>query len=349
MEILYMGTAAEERIPAMFCHCALCQKALKLGGKNIRTRAQALIDNTLLVDFGCDTYEHFIREGKTLWDIQNVLLTHSHPDHLTLEVFSSRYHWQSAETTKYPTIKIYTSAGVIEKIWRVVEARGLEKEMIEKFWEFIPMEYFQAIQIDGYTVTPLPARHAVPEQAFVFLIEKDGKTIFYGNDTGYFDETIDEWLKDTNGMTETEFIKKIETTLGKVEFVSETEPYTPQETHSIGVFIAGKWYKVKFNQKICLDEKPSQRLDCAILQKYFLAPVLGIADPRTDKRIDFVGGIRGLKYLETRCKEDMAVAISMYPVSMDELISVADANDIMPPKSTWFEPKLRSGIFIHKI
>ena len=156
-------------------------------------------------------------------------------------------------------------------------------------------------------------------------------------------------LKDTNGMTETEFIKKIETTLGKVEFVSETEPYTPQETHSIGVFIAGKWYKVKFNQEICLDEKPSQRLDCAILQKYFLAPVLGIADPRTDKRIDFVGGIRGLKYLETRCKEDMAVAISMYPVSMDELISVADANDIMPPKSTWFEPKLRSGIFIHKI
>ncbi len=194
MDVLYMGTAAEERIPAMFCHCALCQRTLELGGKNIRTRAQALIDDTLLIDFGSDTYAHFIREGKTLWDIQNVLLTHSHPDHLTLEVFSSRYHWQSAETTKYPTIKIYTSAGVIEKIWRVVEARGLEKEMIEKYWEFIPMEYFQPLQIDGYTVTPLPARHALPEQAFVFLIEKGGKTVFYGNDTGYFDESIDEWL-----------------------------------------------------------------------------------------------------------------------------------------------------------
>jgi uncharacterized protein (DUF1015 family) len=77
--------------------------------------------------------------------------------------------------------------------------------------------------------------------------------------------------------------------------------------------------------------------------------VLGIKDPRTDKRIDFVGGIRGLDYLEKRCSEDMSAAISMYPVEMDELTSVADAGEIMPPKSTWFEPKLRSGIFIHKI
>ena len=131
--------------------------------------------------------------------------------------------------------------------------------------------------------------------------------------------------------------------------MSQIEPYTPKETRFIGVFIAGKWYRVKFKHEICSAEKPSERLDCAILQKHFLAPVLGIEDPRTDKRIDFVGGIRGLKYLEARCKDDMAVAISMYPVTMDELISVADAGDIMPPKSTWFEPKLRSGIFIHKI
>ena len=198
MKILYLGTAAEERIPGMFCNCELCQKSLKLGGKNIRMRAQALIDDKLLVDFGSDTYTNFIREGKTLWDIQNILLTHSHPDHLSLEVFSSRYHWQSAETAKYETINLYTSAGVIEKIWRVVEARGLEKEMIEKVWKFIPMTYFEPIVIDGYTVTPLPARHAVPEQAFVFLIEKDGKTIFYGNDTGTFGTEIDEWLTSNN-------------------------------------------------------------------------------------------------------------------------------------------------------
>ena len=136
MEILYMGTAADERIPAMFCNCELCQKSLKLGGKNIRTRAQALIDDELLVDFGCDTYDHFLKQGRTLWDIKNVLLTHSHPDHLTLEVFGPRCHWYSAQTTKHDAIYIYTSAGVIDKIWRVVEARGMEKELIEKYEQF---------------------------------------------------------------------------------------------------------------------------------------------------------------------------------------------------------------------
>jgi uncharacterized protein (DUF1015 family) len=156
-------------------------------------------------------------------------------------------------------------------------------------------------------------------------------------------------LKDMGGMTKEEFLKAIENALGKVELVSQKEPYAPKNTHSIGVFVGGEWYNVQFKKEICESAKPSERLDCAILQKYFLAPVLGIEDPRTDKRIDFVGGIRGLAYLQTRCQDDMAVAISMYPVTMEELISVADAGDIMPPKSTWFEPKLRSGILIHKI
>ena len=85
------------------------------------------------------------------------------------------------------------------------------------------------------------------------------------------------------------------------------------------------------------------------MQNELLAPVLNIQDPRTDRRIDFVGGIRGLGYLEKRCEDDMAAAISMYPVTMEELMAVADAGELMPPKSTWFEPKLRSGLFIHKI
>ena len=87
----------------------------------------------------------------------------------------------------------------------------------------------------------------------------------------------------------------------------------------------------------------------SLLQDYLLGPVLGIGDPRVDKRIDFIGGIRGLKELERRVKEDMAVAFSMYPTSIQELFAVADAGMLMPPKSTWFEPKLRSGILIHTI
>ena len=151
------------------------------------------------------------------------------------------------------------------------------------------------------------------------------------------------------GGSEEEFLKKVETALGEVSVCPQGQPYAPTQRHNIGLFVGGKWYCVKFREDICNAESPSERLDCAILQKCLLAPVLGIADPRTDKRIDFVGGIRGLSYLEKRCGEDMAAAISMYPVSMDELMTVADVGEIMPPKSTWFEPKLRSGILIHKI
>ncbi|MBQ7933571.1 MAG: DUF1015 family protein, partial [Lachnospiraceae bacterium] len=90
-------------------------------------------------------------------------------------------------------------------------------------------------------------------------------------------------------------------------------------------------------------------LDVSILQDYLLGPILGIQDPKTDKRIDFVGGIRGLQELEKRVHTDMQVAFSMHPTSMAELLAVADAERLMPPKSTWFEPKLRSGLFLHEI
>ena len=152
-----------------------------------------------------------------------------------------------------------------------------------------------------------------------------------------------------NGLSSAQFLSEVERVLGKVEEVKTEGPYRPQSVHTVGMYVDKKWYKVTFHESVCLAQKPSERLDCAILQKSFLAPVLGIEDPRVDKRIDFVGGIRGLEYLEKRCNEDAVVAISMFPVSMAELISVADAGEIMPPKSTWFEPKLRSGIFIHKI
>ncbi len=156
-------------------------------------------------------------------------------------------------------------------------------------------------------------------------------------------------LRDLNGMDEKTFLTAVENALGKVEEVNSKAPYRPESVHTIGLFVGGKWYKVSFREELCKAESPAERLDCAILQKRLLAPILGIADPRTDKRIDFVGGIRGLAYLEKRCSEDALAAISMYPVTMNELTSVADAGEIMPPKSTWFEPKLRSGLLIHKI
>ncbi len=114
------------------------------------------------------------------------------------------------------------------------------------------------------------------------------------------------------------------------------------------MYLGGTWYALKILPQY-RSADPVKGLDVSILQDHLLAPVLGIGDPRTDKRIDFIGGIRGLKELERRVGEDMEVAFSMYPTSIEELLSVADAGLLMPPKSTWFEPKLRSGLFIHRL
>ena len=151
-----------------------------------------------------------------------------------------------------------------------------------------------------------------------------------------------------NGLTEAEFLQAVEKHLGKVTEYEGEGVCRPDCLHSVGLYVGKKWYRVHFHNAVCEAEKSSERLDCAILQKCLFQPVLGISDPRTDKRIDFVGGIRGLQYLQDNCEKD-GVAFSMFPTSMAELTAVADAGELMPPKSTWFEPKLRSGIFIHKI
>ena len=155
-------------------------------------------------------------------------------------------------------------------------------------------------------------------------------------------------IKDLNGMTEKEFLDVVAEKIGTIEEYNNG-PYHPEKIHTVGMYLNGKWYKVSFHDDICNEKTPVERLDCAILQKNLLSAILDIKDPRTDKRIDFAGGIRGLEYLEKRCNEDMCLAISMYPTSLNELMSVADCGDVMPPKSTWFEPKLRSGLLIHKI
>ena len=114
------------------------------------------------------------------------------------------------------------------------------------------------------------------------------------------------------------------------------------------MLLDGVYYTIAF-KKEDLTEDPVEGLDVALLQHLLLQPILGIGDPRTDKRIDFVGGIRGLEELERRCNTDCKVAFAVYPTTMSQLFAVADAERVMPPKSTWFEPKLRSGLFIHEI
>ncbi len=153
-------------------------------------------------------------------------------------------------------------------------------------------------------------------------------------------------VKDLNGLSKEQFLEK----LADVVTVEEKgcEPVVAAKKGQMGMFLDDKWYLLTIDEEK-RSADPVKGLDVSVLQDTVLGPILGIGDPKTDKRIDFVGGIRGLKELERRVHIDMQVAFSMYPTSIGELFAVADAGLLMPPKSTWFEPKLRSGLFIHSL
>ena len=154
-------------------------------------------------------------------------------------------------------------------------------------------------------------------------------------------------VKDLNGYAKEDFIKKLEQNF-ILTLVGE-KAYTPEHKSTFGMYLDKQWYKLEARENLKVISDPVDGLDVSILQDYLLNPILGIEDPRIDKRIEFIGGIRGLEELERRVNSDMAVAFALYPTSIEELFAVADANRLMPPKSTWFEPKLRSGIFIHSL
>ena len=253
----------------------------------------------------------------------------------------------ATQTAKAPLYDFVADDGIQHTVW---DSDSVEvDEMIEKTFATLDALYIA----DGHhraasaVKAGLKRREAKGAydgtEEFNFFMS----VIFPANTLKIFD--YNRLLKDLGGMTEEQFLQAVESALGKVTKYTGTGAYRPQKTHEVGLYVGGVWYCVEFKAEICNAEKPSERLDCAILQKELLSAVLGIHDPRTDKRIDFVGGIRGLGYLERRCTEDAVAAIAMYPVSMNELMSIADAGEIMPPKSTWFEPKLRSGLLIHKI
>ena len=152
-------------------------------------------------------------------------------------------------------------------------------------------------------------------------------------------------LKDANGHTEEEILAFIEKT---AKVTPSAEPVRPAHKGEAGLFLPSGWYRLEFLPDE-LSAGPVDGLDVAVLQRRILGPLFGIDDPREDPRIDFVGGIRGLGELEKRVRGGAAAAFSMYPTSIGELFAVADAGLLMPPKSTWFEPKLRSGLFLHAI
>ena len=240
---------------------------------------------------------------------------------------------------------IKTNDGVGHIFW-VIRDNSVRDRIVEIFKE-IPALYIA----DGHHRSAsackvgLKRREANPgytgEEEFNFFMA----VIFPDKDLNIFD--YNRVVRDLNGLTTEEFIKAVIDAGFQVE-LQGTSIYRPAQKHEISMYMGDSWYKLTATSKIVTNH-PIDGLDVAILQSHLLAPILGIADPRTDKRIDFVGGIRGLVELERRVATDMKVAFALFPVTIADLLSVSDNGMVMPPKSTWFEPKLGSGLFIHQL
>ena len=249
--------------------------------------------------------------------------------------------WQEKNEPVYDFI----SDGVAQTVWVIDDSDVIEK--LTSLFSAIPSLYIA----DGH--------HRAASAVKVGNMRRKDNPNYTGNEEFNFFLAVlfsqselsimdyNRVIKDLNGLDKDEFISAVEN-----KFTVEkapVSPYKPNESHCFGMFLDNQWYMLKAKDNTFDETDPVDSLDVSILQNNLISPILGIDDPRTDKRIDFVGGIRGLKELERRATSDMCLAFSMYPTTVKELMDIADNNKIMPPKSTWFEPKLLSGLFIHKL
>ncbi len=183
MKLKYLGTAAAEAFPAIFCNCQYCREARRLGGKNIRTRSQSLVNDDLLIDFPADTYHHFLEnniEGDT---IKYLLVTHSHSDHLYPRDLFNR-HGAYSHDMRVPVLEVYGSAVSAEKIGSNMPNVNINI-----------IKAFDVFEFGAYRVTALPARHMAGGEALNYIIENGGKTLLYAHDTGYFLDEVFEYIK----------------------------------------------------------------------------------------------------------------------------------------------------------
>lgn len=246
--------------------------------------------------------------------------------------------------TEEPVYDFISEDGIGHKVWIISDDKKIA-EIHEEF-DHIPAVYIA----DGH--------HRCASAVKVGLKRREENPGYTGEEEfNYFlsvlfpDEELrimdyNRVVRDLNGYDTEGFLARI----GQ-EFQVEKrgpEPFRPGRKGEFGMYLEGQWYCLTAREEI-LSEDAVEGLDVSLLQRHLLEPVLGIQDPKTDRRIDFVGGIRGLEELERRTRTDMKVAFSMYPTSIGELFAVADAGKLMPPKSTWFEPKLRSGLFLHTL
>ena len=243
-------------------------------------------------------------------------------------------------TEKNPQYDFTADDNVQHSIWIVSDDTTIDN-ITNYFKTLVPCTYIA----DGHHRAASAAKvrnelgNLATENADYFLT-----TLFPSNQLHIMD--YNRVIKDLNGLTATDLLKKLEE---KFSIEKKDKAYRPEALHDFGLYVDGQWYKLT-SKPGTYAEDPIGILDISILQENVLGPLLGIMDQRTDKRIDFVGGIRGLEELEKRVNSgEMELAISLYPVSIEQLFNVADSGNVMPPKSTWFEPKLRDGLLTHLI
>ena len=182
MEIRYLGTAAAEGWPAVFCDCDICRRARKLGGKELRTRTQAIVDRQILIDFPPDTYTHALKYSLQLGQIQHLLVTHSHMDHFfPVELIHRHEHF--GHNVK-GMLHVYGNETVERAFYDAVLIDRFKMHPLEEAVRFIKLEPFADFMADGYHITPVLADHDKRENCFIYIIEKDGKCLLYGHDTG---------------------------------------------------------------------------------------------------------------------------------------------------------------------
>lgn len=287
------------------------------------------------------------REDKELDRIRHVDVTNAHTGPIFL-VYRSRREINeivNSQKERAPLYDFVSADGIAHKVWRVSDAETVSR--IETLFAQIPCTYIA----DGHhrcasaVKVGLKRRQESPDFTGAEEYNRFLSVLF--PDDQLFIMPYNRVVKDLNGLSPDDFIEAVRKAGFSIEYKGK-EQIAPCRKGTFGMYLSGSWYLLAAG-KALLSSDPVKGLDVSVLQDCLLSPVLGIKDPRTDKRIDFVGGIRGLDELERRVKTDMAAAFSMYATSIEELLSVADAGLLMPPKSTWFEPKLRSGLFIHRL
>lgn len=298
------------------------------------------------------------RADKELDRIRHVDVTDAHtgPIFLVYRSHPELNRILAKARTQTPLYDFVSPDGIAHRVWRIAEKEALSR--IEKCFAEIPCTYIA----DGHHRCASAVRTGLKRRAenpahtgreeynrFLSVLFPDDQLLIM---------PYNRVVRDLNGLTPEGFLKAVREAGFSVEYKGNKQ-VAPARKGTFGMYLQGNWYLLTAHSRLH-SSHPVNGLDVSILQEHLLAPVLGVRDPRTDQRIDFVGGIRGLDELERRVDgncpgsetptfKDAPVAFSMYATSIPELLAVADAGLLMPPKSTWFEPKLRSGLFIHKL